>query len=43
MKKQLSRLSALCMMLLCSAWGMAETITATWDFTNADVVAAVNQ
>ena len=41
MKKQLSRLSALCMMLLCSAWGMAETITATWDFTNADVVAAV--
>ena len=41
MKKQLTRLSALCLMLLFSAMGLAETITATWDFTNADVVAAV--
>ena len=33
-------MGTLCFILLCSAMAKAETITATWDFTNADVVAA---
>ena len=40
MKRHLLRMSTLCFILLCSAMAKAETITATWDFTNADVVAA---
>ena len=41
MKKQLLRLSTLCLMLMLTMVGKAETIKATWDFTNADVVTAV--
>ena len=41
MKNHLLRLGALCLTLMLTLVGKAETKTATWDFTNADVVAAV--
>ena len=41
MKNYLLRIGTLCLLLMLTLAGKAETITATWDFTNADVVAAV--
>ena len=41
MKKQLLRLSTMCLLLMLAIVGKAETITATWSFTNKDVVTAV--
>ena len=41
MKKHLLRLGTLCLMFMFSSMGMAETITATWDFTNAAIVEQV--
>ena len=41
MKKSLLRLSSLWLLLLAVVTAKAESVTATWDFTNADVVAAV--
>ena len=40
MKKHLLRFSTLCLLAMMAIVGRAESITATWDFTNADVVAA---
>lgn len=39
-KRLLLRVSALCFMLMAAITGRAEDVTATWDFTNANVVAA---
>ena len=39
-KRLLLRVSALCLMLMAAITGRAEDVTATWDFTNANVVAA---
>ena len=41
MKKQLLRFSTLCLLVMMAIVGRAESITATWDFTNKDVVAEV--
>ena len=41
MKNYLLRIGTLCLLLMLTLVGKAETVTATWDFTNADVVAAV--
>ena len=41
MKNHLLRIGTLCLLLMLTIVGKAETVTATWDFTNADVVAAV--
>ena len=39
MKKHLLRFSTLCLLVMMAIVGRAESITATWDFTNKDVVA----
>ena len=39
-ERLLLRVSALCFMLMAAITGRAEDVTATWDFTNANVVAA---
>ena len=41
MKKNLLRFSTLCLLAMMALVGRAESITATWDFTNKDVVAEV--
>ena len=41
MKKHLLRWSTLCLTLMLTLTGRAETVKATWDFTNKDVVTAV--
>ena len=41
MKKHLLRWSTLCLTLMLTLVGRAETVKATWDFTNKDVVTAV--
>ena len=41
MKNYLLRIGTLCLLLMLTLVGKAETVTATWDFTNAEVVAAV--
>ena len=41
MKKNLLRFSTLCLLAMMALVGRAESITATWDFTNKDVVTAV--
>ena len=41
MKNHLLRIGTLCLLLMLTIVSKAETVTATWDFTNADVVAAV--
>ena len=41
MKKKLLKFSAFCLTLLAAVSAQAQSVTATWDFTNADVVAAV--
>ena len=41
MKKHLLRFSTLCLLSMMALVGRAESITATWDFTNKDVVAEV--
>ncbi|MBQ3768264.1 MAG: hypothetical protein II866_04625 [Prevotella sp.] len=41
MKKHLLRFSTLCLLAMMALVGRAESITATWDFTNKDVVAEV--
>ncbi len=41
MKNYLLRIGTLCLLLILTLVGKAETVTAKWDFTNAEVVAAV--
>ena len=41
MKNYLLRIGTLCLLLMLTLVGKAETVSATWDFTNAEVVAAV--
>ena len=41
MKKSLLRLKTLCLLLIAAVAAKAESVTATWNFTNADIVAAV--
>ena len=40
MKEKLLKFSALCLTLFAAVCAQAQSVTATWDFTNADVVAA---
>ena len=40
MKKHLLRFSTLCLLAMMAIVGRAESITATWDFTNADIMEA---
>ena len=40
MKKHLLRFSTLCLLAMIAIVGRAESITATWDFTNADIMEA---
>lgn len=41
MKNYLLRIGTLCLLLMLTLAGKTETVTATWDFTNTEVVAAV--
>ena len=41
MVKQLQKIGTLCLLLMLAIVSKAESVKATWDFTNADVVAAV--
>ena len=41
MKIHLQKIGTLCLLLMLTIVGKAETVTATWNFTNAEVVAAV--